>query len=111
MTTTSIPRRQLGKSSLQVSALVLGCMGMSEFYGQADDEQSIKTIHRALELGANLIVTSDAYGTGINEELVGKALADMLTLRWRDYPKEQKFSRHCDAVALMRPPAIEPAVA
>jgi aryl-alcohol dehydrogenase-like predicted oxidoreductase len=67
--------RQLGKNGPMVSAQGLGCMGMSIFYGQPNDEASIATIHRALDLGVNMIVTSDAYGNGVNESLVGKALA------------------------------------
>ena len=67
-------QRKLGKSGLTVPALGLGCMGMSISYGEPDDEESIATIHRALDLGVNLLVTSDAYGTGVNEELVGKAI-------------------------------------
>jgi len=66
--------RQLGKNGPMVSAQGLGCMGMSILYGQPDDEASIATIHRALDLGVNMIVTSDAYGNGANELLVGKAL-------------------------------------
>jgi aryl-alcohol dehydrogenase-like predicted oxidoreductase len=66
--------RELGKSGLRVSALGLGCMGMSEFYGPSDERESIATIHRAIELGVTLLDTADMYGPFKNEELVGKAI-------------------------------------
>jgi aryl-alcohol dehydrogenase-like predicted oxidoreductase len=68
--------RTLGRSGPTVSALGLGCMGMSEFYGAHDDDESIAVIHRALELGVNFLDTSDAYGPHANERLVGRAIAD-----------------------------------
>lgn len=73
MTSASpLPRRKLG--TLDISAIGLGCMGMSDFYGPRDDEQSIGVIHRALELGLSFLDTADAYGMGKNEQLVGRAI-------------------------------------
>jgi aryl-alcohol dehydrogenase-like predicted oxidoreductase len=77
MNSATMPRRQLGKNGPQVSAMGLGCMTMSSIYaaGASDEPEAIRTIHRALELGIDLIDTADAYGAGHNEELVGRALA------------------------------------
>src|SRR5690348_7704906 len=69
-------QRKLGSQGLTVSELGLGCMGMSEFYGQGDEEESTATIHRALELGVNFLDTADMYGPFTNEKLVGRAIAD-----------------------------------
>ncbi len=69
-------RRKLGNQGLEVSALGLGCMGMSEFYGTTDEGEAIATIHRALELGIDFLDTADMYGRGANEQLVGKAIGD-----------------------------------
>ncbi len=68
--------RTLGPSGPAVSALGLGCMGMSEFYGETDEAESIRTIHRALDLGVTLLDTADVYGPEENERLVGRAIAD-----------------------------------
>ncbi len=69
-------QRQLGRSGLTVSALGLGCMGMSEFYGHGDEQESIATIHRALDLGVTFLDTADMYGMGHNETLIGRAIRD-----------------------------------
>ena len=69
-------KRALGTSGLEVSAIGLGCMGMSQSYGPLDDEESIRTLHSALDLGVTLIDTADAYGKGANETLVGRAIRE-----------------------------------
>ncbi|HET7763709.1 MAG TPA: aldo/keto reductase [Burkholderiales bacterium] len=66
--------RKLGKGGPEVPAIGLGCMGMTGIYGEPNEAESIATVHRSIELGVNLIVTSDAYGAGTNEELVGRAI-------------------------------------
>jgi aryl-alcohol dehydrogenase-like predicted oxidoreductase len=71
-----MPRRQLGRSGVSVSAIGLGCMGMSDFYGAADQEKSIETMHRAIDLGVDFFDTADIYGPFTNEALVGRAIRD-----------------------------------
>ena len=73
--TSPLGTRTLGRDGLEVSALGLGCMGMSQSYGAADRQESIATVHRALDLGVAFLDTSDVYGSGHNEELVGEAIA------------------------------------
>jgi len=79
--------RELGRSGLKAGAIGLGCMGMSQSYGPPDDDESIRTIHRALDLGVTLIDTADAYGKGANERLVGRAIG----ARRRDVVLATKF--------------------
>src|SRR5262245_27961318 len=71
---TGMDKRKLGAQGLAVSALGLGCMGMSEFYGSRDEAESLRTIHRAIDLGVDFLDTADMYGPFTNEELLGRAL-------------------------------------
>ncbi len=71
-----VDQRNLGNQGLVVSEMGLGCMGMSEFYGTIDEDESVATIHRAIELGVTFLDTADMYGPFTNEKLVGKAIAD-----------------------------------
>jgi aryl-alcohol dehydrogenase-like predicted oxidoreductase len=75
MTTTNLPRRRLGAHGPTVSALGLGCMGMSDFYGPADDAQSLAVLNHALDIGIDFLDTADMYGVGANERLLGRLLA------------------------------------
>src|SRR5271154_7323592 len=69
-----LPMRKLGRQGLEVSMIGLGCMGMSQSYGPADERESIATLHRAIELGCNFFDTAEVYGPFTNEELLGRAL-------------------------------------
>src|SRR5579862_998496 len=71
-----VTQRTLGRDGLTVSAIGLGCMGMSQSYGPGDDAESIRTVHRAIDLGVTFLDTADVYGIGANEQLVGRAIAD-----------------------------------
>jgi aryl-alcohol dehydrogenase-like predicted oxidoreductase len=73
-------KRALGRSGIEVTPIGLGCMGMSEFYGPIDDEQSVRTMHRAVDLGVDLFDTSDMYGIGHNESLIGRFLRETQSL-------------------------------
>jgi aryl-alcohol dehydrogenase-like predicted oxidoreductase len=94
--------RKLGSQGLAVSELGLGCMGMSEFYGKADERESIATIHRAVELGITMLDTADVYGFGENERLVGRAirgLRDRIVLATKfgivRKPEDPKYRGFC----------------
>ena len=93
--------RTLGSSGLTVSAEGLGCMGMSYAYGPIDHDESIATIHRALELGVTLLDTADIYGDGHNEQLVGEAIAGrrdqvVLATKFGIVPHESGYSQTVD---------------
>src|SRR5258708_14734677 len=74
---SSIPFRSLGNSGISVSALGLGCMGMSFLYGPADDAENMRVLHRYLDLGGNFLDTAEAYGPYTNEELLGRFLKEL----------------------------------
>ncbi|MCE4539441.1 aldo/keto reductase [Pelomonas sp. P7] len=76
MTSSNLPRRRLGSAGPEVSALGLGCMGMSDFYGPADDAQSLAVLHHALDIGIDFLDTADMYGVGANESLLARLLAE-----------------------------------
>ena len=78
----------LGHSSININRMGLGCMGMSEFYGSFDETESINTLHKALDLGVNFMDTADMYGSGANEELLGKAFKG----RWKEVVLATKFA-------------------
>jgi aryl-alcohol dehydrogenase-like predicted oxidoreductase len=77
----------LGHSNLSINRIGLGCMGMSEFYGSFDENESIRTLHKAIDLGVNFFDTADMYGSGANEKLLGKAFKG----RWKDIVLATKF--------------------
>ncbi|HAP64752.1 MAG TPA: aldo/keto reductase [Cytophagales bacterium] len=77
----------IGHSNLKINRIGLGCMGMSEFYGSFDEQESIQTLHKAVELGVNFLDTADMYGSGANEELLGKAFQG----RWDEVVLATKF--------------------
>jgi aryl-alcohol dehydrogenase-like predicted oxidoreductase len=78
----------IGNSALQINRIGLGCMGMSEFYGSFNDEESIKTLHKAIDLGVNFFDTADMYASGANEKLVGKAFKG----KWQEITLATKFA-------------------
>jgi len=87
--------KKLGKSDLEISPIGLGCMGMSEFYGPTDEGDSIRTLHRALELGINFLDTADQYGSGANEALLEKALIGKRSLLFTSCRHESTYRRYC----------------
>lgn len=93
MSDIRVEKKNLAASDLRVSRLGLGCMGMSEFYGPADEAESIKTLHEAIELGVNFFDTADMYGSGRNEELLGRAFAG----KWNRVVLATKFGFLRDA--------------
>ena len=94
-----LAKRRLRRGGPQVSAIGLGYMGMSEFYGPTDEAESIATIHRAIALGSTFLDTADMYGAGRNEELVGKAIRDRRDQVFLACP----FRKLYPAVPMMQP--------
>jgi aryl-alcohol dehydrogenase-like predicted oxidoreductase len=104
MAAPPFPTRLLGRAGLEVSALGLGCMGMSQSYGPADETESIATIHRALELGVVFLDTANVYGEGHNEQLVGRAIAGrrdevVLATKFGNVRSERRFDGRPEIVA------------
>src|SRR4051812_36181212 len=91
---TTMPRRRLGKSGLEVSAIGLGCMGMSYAYGPADESESLRVLHRYVELGGNFLDTAEIYGPFDNELLLGRFLREA---RREDLVVATKFGFRVDA--------------
>ncbi len=103
--------RKLGGQGLEVSEEGLGCMGMSEFYGEGDDEESIATIHRALELGVNFLDTADMYGPFTNEQLVGRAIRGrrdevVLATKFGDRARRGRRAAGRPRRSRVRPPGV-----
>src|SRR5277367_158458 len=96
--TMKIPRRKLGSQGLEVSAIGLGCMGMSDFYGPSDEATNLKVLNAALDIGINFLDTADMYGVGANERL----LAQVLKTRRNDVVLATKFGnvRAADGASL-----------
>ena len=103
--TTTLPRRRLGASGLEVSAIGLGCMGMSYAYGPADPSESLRVLHRYVELGGNFLDTAEIYGPYDNERLLGQFLREV---RREDLVVATKFGFRVDPAELVDAPLDPP---